>query len=625
MPVPRLVSTVVSVTVLLAVVTALLWGAAVWTRSMGESAVKERATDALNIYVTNLASELEKYASLPQILARQGKFVRLLTQTQDPQHLRAANLELEHYNELANALDTYLIDRDGIVVAASNWRLDSSFVSEDLNFRPYFFEALEAESANYFALGTTSNKRGYYFSAPIKENASVIGVVVVKVDMASLETAWSSGGENVLVTDSDGIIFITTQPRWLYHSLKPLSPATREKLRASRRYSSIEPAELPIEHAEALDSNTATFKLREHPVGAGKPHFKTYLQRSAPMPSAGWVVHILVDLAPVEDQVTTTLLTLALLFAVAMLIAALIRNRKQARAQAQLLEQRTHDALQEAYGQLEERVSERTAQLSDINVQLGIEIQERKTTELALRNTQDDLVQAAKLAALGQMAAGISHELNQPLGAVRTFADNALTLIERERIDDAKSTVTLIAQLVDRMGVIMKQLRTFASKTPLTLKCTSLNQAIRESLILLEPQTKATAASIVCKLPEPEVFVHAEPVRLEQVLVNLISNGLDAVVNADERRITILIDARSTKVSIEVLDTGAGMASGDVARVFEPFFTTKAVGKGLGLGLSVSYGIVQEFGGTLEACNDPSGGARFALTLRRAHPGGNEE
>lgn len=299
---------------------------------------------------------------------------------------------------------------------------------------------------------------------------------------------------------------------------------------------------------------------------------------------------------------------------------------------------RSRVLLQSAYAELNRRVEERTADLSQANARLKKEVGERIRAEQELRAAHDELVQASKLAALGQMAAGITHELNQPLAALRSFSDNTRVLLDRGEQAAARENLEAIAALTERMGKITNQLKLFVGRAKPRNERAHVARALRNVLALLKERMKdvelvitlrdetrdaAVAARFDPSRDEPALIARCEDLRLEQVLINLLGNALDAVAAVDAPRIDVAIDATAATLAITVRDNGPGIAPESLARLFEPFFTTKEMGRGLGLGLAISSSIARDAGGSLTARNAPAGGAEFVLTLRRArthHP-----
>ena len=267
---------------------------------------------------------------------------------------------------------------------------------------------------------------------------------------------------------------------------------------------------------------------------------------------------------------------------------------------------------------LERRVIERTAELNEANTQLVAEVEERKTAEEQLRKTQTELIQAGKLAALGQMSAALSHELNQPLAAVKAYAENAVTFLQRGRPEDAEGNVRHISSLADRMSSIAKHLRNFARRPQEEAKPVSLLTIVDDALALMQPRISETNAVIEFDRPQEDIIVVGGQVRLQHVVVNLISNALDAMLDVETPNIEMQISVSNKRAELTVRDNGSGLSDDVLKLLFDPFFTTKDPGKGLGLGLSISYNIVRDFGGKLSASNHEEGGAEFTVSLNLA-------
>jgi two-component system C4-dicarboxylate transport sensor histidine kinase DctB len=326
-------------------------------------------------------------------------------------------------------------------------------------------------------------------------------------------------------------------------------------------------------------------------------------------------VALLVDLRP-ERQ--SALLAgsgagLATALAIALILLARLRQKRFEERR------RAREALQRVYAELEQRIAARTAELSAANSELAHKVEALDRAQSILRQTRDSAVQAGKLAVLGQMAAGITHELNQPLAALTTLADNAVLLLARGEQIEARDNLTLISQLAGRMGRIVAHIKAFARKGEGERERVLVADALRQALVLVEPRRKQLDARIELTQPQEALAVWASLVRLEQVLVNLLMNGLDAMADSPrERLLTIAVSADGSEVRIAITDHGPGIAKEALARLFEPFYTTKPAGQGLGLGLAISQAIVEDFNGRLEAGNRPGQGARFGLVLERA-------
>lgn len=567
----------------------------------------EQAQGTLRLAVAGLRGALNRYEPLPSLIAEKPSIKSLLSNTSNRKLTDAVNLELKQIAEDVGASDIYVIDAEGYTWAASNFDQPHSFVGLSYVYRPYFQQAIEGSLGRFFALGTASHKRGYYFSAPIRLQGKIAGVVTVKITVDKLEADWRGADSDILVTDQFGIIFMSSRSDWHFQSLQPLQPASLDKVKASRQY--------PIEKLGLLD-------LKRKPIGdQGAEQFTIgdgratgqFVANTMAMPEASWNVHILTPTAAARTQAFTVIAIVILVLLLTVLLTAFLLQRR-----ARLVERiAAQHAAQEL---LENRVAERTADLNQANTQLVQEVEERKLAERQLRQTQSELVQAGKLAALGQMSAALSHELNQPLAAVKTYADNAVTYLERNRTDEARDNVGRISQMADRMAAISKHLRNFARRPQEKIGPVSLRPVINDAMAILAAKLRDHNANISFEPPMKDIWIMGGQVRLQQVIVNLISNALDASLQSDrEPKIHLTVEETSDRVRISIRDHGTGLEAETKSQIFDPFFTTKGPGEGLGLGLSISYNIIRDFGGHLLADNHPDGGAIFTIDLATAN------
>lgn len=590
----------------LAVAAAILCALVAWfgTRTVTAIYLDQAATrgaNTLGLAVTALRGQLDRYEKLPQLIADQESIKTLAARPNDRSLVDAVNIYLKSINELLESSDIYVMAPDGTTIAASNFDGPTSFVGENFNYRPYFQDALAGAKGRFFALGTTSLKRGYYFGAPIRIDDAIAGVVVFKVDVDAIERSWRGSDYEIIVTDPEGIIFMTGRQEWMFAAVASLTEERLARTAATRRYADAELTELPVTRntmVDGLDLMTI--------AGAGGT--REYLAMTEVMPEADWTVKVLLDTASARAQALTTIALLMLLIGLGTM-GAMTWLQRRARLAERLQVQR------EAQELLERRVAERTADLAAVNRLLEEEVGERRATERALRKTQSDLVQAGKLAALGQMSAALSHEFNQPLAAARAYADNAAVLIERQRSEEARDNVQRISKLIDRMASISKHLRNFARKPNEKLGPVLLEEAVKDTLEIIAWRLKAADANLVVELgPEPLV-VRAGSVRMQQVLVNIIANAADAVEGLADRDIELRCRSMGERVAITVRDHGPGVPEAIAGRIFDPFFSTKGIGKGLGLGLSISYNIVKDFGGELTVERHSEGGALVTILL----------
>lgn len=559
----------------------------------------------LEFFALSLEGLLGRNEALPTLIAMDEKLGALLDADR-PATRRAADRYLESVALAAGISAVYLMNDKGLTLAASNWRQPVSFVGQDYSFRPYFQDATGGRLGRFYGIGATSGEAGYFLAAALRGPGGKYGVVAVKVALESFEEAMTQSGETVFVADREGVILLSSVPAWKYRVLDPLSPQTRQRLEKTKQYG--EHALLPLANPPEIGIDvTGASSLR---VDAN--FRKTTV--SKPVGALGW--HMVMSIDETLSRRSAVVVGAAWSLAAALLIglvmyADLSRRRRHDRVEAQR-------ALGIAHEQLEERIRLRTADLTNAKAALEHKVAQLKQTEDILRRTTDGAVQAGKLAVLGQMSAGMSHELNQPLAALRTHSDNAIHLLQHGRSDEARENLEFISQLAARMGGIVRQLKAFARNDPTIAGAVDVGQAIGHALMILESQRKETGAIIVIEPVGLNMFVRSDAVRLEQVLVNLIRNGLDEVAGKVDAAVFVSTSCEGGSVAIRIRDSGPGIAAEVVPHLFEPFFTTKPVGLGLGLGLTLSRTIVEGFGGTLEGANVAGGGAEFCITLAAA-------
>ncbi|HMO06346.1 MAG TPA: ATP-binding protein [Paracoccaceae bacterium] len=597
------------VALLVAAVLGAGWAAHDQALTRALDATARRGDSTLDLAVASLRGQLERFERLPALTALQPQVRALAADPLNAQLAAETDLWLEDIQTRLGASDVYLMDRGGTTRAASNHATETSFVGGNFAFRPYFTGAAAGGEGRFYALGTTSGKRGYYFGAPVGGPAGdVAGVLVFKIDLDAIEGAWGAGAdEAILVTDPEGVVFLSGRPDWRFTAFLPLTPAARATLAETRRYA---------------DAVLRPFPATARTIRAGHPMIdvdegraaRRYLMREAPMPEADWVLRVLIDTAPARRQALTAGGVAALALGSLMLAAAVVAQRR-----AQLRERL---ALQQAAREgLERRVEERTAELAAVNRRLEAEVAERTAAEQGLRQAQADLVQAGKMAALGQMSAALSHEFNQPLAAARTYADNAAVLLDRGRTADARGNIGRILGLIDRMAAISRSLRSFARAPGQRLRPVALPEVIEAAREIAGLRLRGAGAELSVDLAPGLPMAVAGPVRLQQVLVNVLTNAADAVEGAADRRILLTAGPGPLGIRISVRDHGPGVPAAVAPRIFDPFFSTKGVGKGLGLGLSISYNIVKDFGGDLSLHAPPGGGAEFRIDLRATDAG----
>jgi two-component system C4-dicarboxylate transport sensor histidine kinase DctB len=593
-----------------------------YSLALGMAELQATGHHRLDLYATSLEREIDKYAYFPTTLGLERDVLHLLT-TPDPTPAQAeqVNQYLEQLNERAGSLSIYILDRKGKVVASSNWRRADSFLGEDLSFRSYFRQAMDTGSGRFFGIGTTRGEPGYYLSSALTDNHGTLGVAVVKVGLKQLEKSWATVEAPALVSDENGVVILASVPGWKFTTLTPLDEAARSAFDRSQQYNRRALNPLGVVELAALERGARLVRLpkSEPQMVSMYPIAGTFVAQTQPLPGTPWSLTVF---SP-EEQVRGIAFTRAAVAGVGaafLFILTLMLNQRRRHLKDRLAAQ---EALQKANDELERKVAERTADLSSANTRLQQEVAERTQAERTLRAAQDGLVQAGKLAVIGQLAAGVAHELNQPLAALRTISGNTRKLLARGKQETASGNLERIDDLVDRMGHLTAQLKSFARKSSGKPHAVPLRRTVENVLFLLEQRLRQARIAICIDLPEEDLHAWCDANRLEQVLINLAGNALDAMENLEEPALDIAAWRQGNRILIQVSDRGPGLGEEAKTRLFEPFFTTKEAGSGLGLGLAISAGIVADFGGTLSGNNRPEGGAVFTVNIPAA-PEGNE-
>ena len=328
---------------------------------------------------------------------------------------------------------------------------------------------------------------------------------------------------------------------------------------------------------------------------------KAVMQTETRIPFRGWKMISFTTYDSVRERVNAVLALVIMGFAI-LLAAAFYLLSRRARVESA------------AY-------MRESADLRALNMRLTREIAERERVQKELRVAEQTVQQSSKLAALGEMSAGVSHELNQPLAAMKTYLAGARLLLQRGRGEEALSSFQRIDDLVERMGAITRQLKSYARKGGEAFEPVDLRAALSSALVMMEPQLRSRTIRLQRNVPRYPVMVYCDRIRLEQIIINLLRNAVDAIKGIREPVIEITVNAGS-HAFLSIRDNGPGVS--DLENLFEPFFTTKKPGEGTGLGLAISSGIAADFGGRLTAHNasDEGGkGAVFELELPLLDPG----
>jgi two-component system C4-dicarboxylate transport sensor histidine kinase DctB len=518
----------------------------------------------LALYSANLISELQRNSIVPQLLARDPALIGALNSGDFAQ----SSARLLSFVDEIGAASLVLMDTDGRIVAATN----RERLGENQRSQPSFIDALRSNVTVFTVDEREEGGFSFTYSRRIDDSGLGIGVVSVEVDLARLERSWAGISDAVMVLDSEGRAILATEPRWRGRSeaeaLALLEPQTaiERTLRSTPDWSA-----LPIDAYLRGD-------------GVMRQEVRVQFQ--------GWRIISFTTFQSVRERVNSILALEIMGFAI--LLAGLFW----------ILSRRSNVAAR--MFQLE------SAELRQLNRRLQREIAERKKAEKDLEVAEQTVAQTSKLAALGEMSAAVSHELNQPLAAMKTYLAGVRLLIARERPDEAVVAVQRIDGLIERMAAITKQLKSYARKGKDSLEPVDIKDAVLSSLSMMEPQLRQRQVIITRTLPDQPVMIYGDRMRLEQVIINLLRNALDATKMAPEPSVEILL-VQGDVARLTVRDNGSGIE--DLDELFEPFYTTKQAGDGTGLGLAISSGIVNDFGGRLTARNSDKGGAVFEVEL----------
>ncbi|WP_024952967.1 sensor histidine kinase [Cobetia crustatorum] len=596
-----------------------------WEFSRGERDARQHAATRLHFYASTLNAELSRFQWLPGLLARQPRVRAAFDETastpqasDDSRNRNSLDWHLQRVAQESGAAAIFLTDSQGLTLAASNFDEEGSFVGHRYAYRPYFIDAIAGGRGEFFAVGNTTGRPGYFVSAPVMgPDDQPLGVLVVKVSLEALEDTWRQAGETVLLADANRIVLLAARRSWKYRALAALTPVAMTNIRAQQQFrgAPLSPLARSLEDGSlVLGAGDAVF-LSSAAVG------QRYLDESLASGPLKWQLHFLMPMRPLYAQARNAVLVgLAALFSLGLL--ALWMRERQARLR---LIRREASVMREINERLEVRVAERSRELEA---------------------TRDELVQTGKLAALGTMAAGIAHELNQPLVGIRTYAASGSKLLARGAARPEKasrtavmagSNFTRIGELAERLGDMIRQLRVFvrpaSQQPPAPLALTPRVDFVLE---LLEERLSRLGITVEREGLIDTLEVIGEQVRLEQLLTNLIRNALDALdgqqaegATGEAPRLRLRWQAWPHVTCLEgqaggclrIEDNGPGIDPQLRATLFDPFITTRGIGEGMGMGLFLSYGMARDLGGALRLADDAAssplslGGAVFELWL----------
>lgn len=553
-----------AIVVILAAAVTVIWITNAWLTERFSENTRVRTELRSALYIGNLRSELQRTSVVPLLLARDPALIGSL----NGQDFSTTSARLIAAQKDINVASIRLLDASGRTVAATERQL----LGANEVLKPYYVEALRSRDTVFTVNQDNAGGNEFTYSRAVVADGQTLGVIVVEADLTRLERSWAGISDAVAVLDSEGTIILTTEPRW-----RGLTMPEALEVRS---------APSAIERAFQVTADWTAMPADAYVRG------KAVMRSETRIPFRGWRMISFATYDSIRERVNAVLALEIMGFAI-LLAGTFYLLSRRARVQSQAFMRESAD-------------------LRALNSRLKSEIAERERVQKELRVAEQTVQQSSKLAALGEMSAGVSHELNQPLAAMKTYLAGARLLMQRGRSEEALSSFQRIDDLVERMGAITRQLKSFARKGEEAMEPVDLRASVSAALTMMEPQLRGGTIRVSHNMPREKVTVLADRIRLEQVIINLLRNAIDAVKSLRDPLIEISVSA-SSHAYVSVRDNGPGVA--DLEKLFEPFWTTKKPGEGTGLGLAISSGIVADFGGRLTAHNERNGGAVFQVEL----------
>lgn len=571
------------------VVLCIVIGYAAYRHIFDREVDKDAARHRQNLETVSLSinATLSKYEELPLAIAKDARIHAALERQATHNSIGQANQYLTDINRILGTDTIYIMNRDGLTLASSNWDQPDTYVGDNYSFRPYFMGAMETGIGKFYGIGVASGKPGYYIACPVMVNGQTLGVITIKIRLAEIQSAIGEFNDYLLVTNEDGVVILSSDATQLYKSTRQLDSAVLQKISTARQF-----------YGQSLDAfqfHGTTLSIEddnERKLLNGE----AYLVQSVPLGERGWDI---VQISSTREARTVALAgSLAIGFAVGFLLISLLNWYYRRAAHCERLE---------IFANIETQIQDRTIELTE-------KIRDLEKAESILKKTRDDAVQAGKLAALGQMAAGVTHELSQPLSAIQLYAGNTKKLIECGNLPLAFENIDNINALVTRAGAILSELKTLYRNDETRLEPIRLNTIIQNATLVMNPFIRKANIQLVIEGLDDKVI--SSTGKLEQVFINLMSNSVDALSSVTDGVIKLHCTRVKECVVVRYADNGPGISESASVKIFEPFYTTKPSGQGLGLGLAISKFIVDAIGGKIECHNLAAGGLEFVIVLR---------
>lgn len=600
-----------------------------------EKIVAQQLHEAANKANLQIDSELEKFKQIPDLLSHDQRLLSYFDENAQASKITTMQLNklLFDWSNQSQADTIYIHDQSGTVVASSNYQKTRTFVGENFSFRPYFTSAIKGDKTHYVALGARSNVRGYFLSSPLYVADNIVGVITVKVSLENLENILTSDDFEIVVLDSNQVVFLSSQHDWLYQSLLPLTQTQQQEIARNRQYGQSQISIIDAFQASSVTSSNPPTSNQTQLMTNQLSRLGSFKLYPASTSNNQYQV---VALKETKTELRKVLQVDAIFMVIYSLVVLIVWSWRQTYL--------AKIALTQLNQNLEQTVDKRTHYLKQSNDQLQQTIYQYQESQLKLKQTEQELTQTAKLAVLGELSASINHEINQPLAALRTYSENSLKLLEMERTDLVKSNLEKMIALNSTITDIIARLKVFTRKvTKQEHHVANLHQAVNNSTSIMNAVMIKQGITLRLSTIPDDLNIAIHPTELEQVLVNLIHNATQALQQQafqqqalqQQDRLQQAIEQQSLdhqdltqpaspQIGIEwqlqndtckitVWDNGIGMADDKLNQLFDPFFTTKP--EGLGLGLSISKRIIEAYNGTITASQHQPSRMMFTLDI----------
>ncbi len=534
---------------------------------------------ATRFFQQSFKSSISQYEYLPALLAQDSLIKTALSYTH--QQRASLNEHLLFVAERSGPSDVYVMNISGEVIATSNYLKSNSFLNQNYSFRPYFVKAISQRKRQfYYAIGATTGIPGFFISEPvIGQGGMLLGVVVVKLSLTEWERSWQETGQNILLADDNNVVILSGQPQWRYRTLGKLQKNTLQEITNQRQFQNEKLDRLYSEKSEFVRFSWFT-------ISFWNIDDNSYLVNEFSITDSGWTLYYLEK----NSRFVQSAIIFFIIFLTGLVLIYLYLSERKSKLLSRL---QAEDEIKRVNASLEEKVQSRTKALSD---------------------AQEELVQQSKVAALGQMAATIVHELSQPLSAMNSSIVAIRLKAEKSDWKGAMASISRLAPLNQKMNGVIQLLKSFSYQDDKLINSPQLAPLIEKSLMLYKDNLKERNVRIKQLDLQNSVTVKVNPLKLDLVIVNIIQNAVDAMEKCEQPEISVIMKAVDEFAVIEIEDIGGGVDSRVMGQLFNPYFTTKEVGKGLGLGLSICHEIIREYGGSIEVEN-LSQGARFIIKL----------